>query len=166
MSFYCWVDIAEAKAGHIVAIQMAKRMRNGEVLEPDASKYAFSSLDLKLLQYSRLEKSNVVHEIISKLTTAKVAGKEEYELLEVLASFGHLDPMALLSAFEDEGTSKWGKLLIASGMELLSSSWTLAERRKVVGFLGRVQTSDVNLTREIQRTLRKLGAEPQATFSK
>lgn len=149
------------KAGHIVAVMTARMFRLGEMPEIDASEFTFNPFDQKLLLYSKYPAAEAKEKIIQTLAQATIASENEHDLISVLASYEDVSLDSMVSAFENEKTGEYGKLLLVRAIEKRASRLTNSERQKAKSVFGKHYAGSKRIERAVQRLFGEL-EKPQA----
>jgi hypothetical protein len=149
------VELRE-KANHIIAVSVARMLRGGEVPKTQWEDLTFSSVDQKLLQYSKQPPAEAVNRIIRQLGQASVAGTDEYDLVRVLDSYEDVNVDAVLEAFKGEGTRVYGKVLLLVCVERRVSKMNDEDRQKVKSVLGTEEARDKRVERALKRVEKRL----------
>ena len=145
------------KANHFIAVFVARKYRGGEVPKINLNGLEFSSLDQKILQYSKLSSKDVVADVIGKLRQAEVAGANEYDLVRVLNSYEGVAIDDILNPLQDkEGTTVYGKMLLLSAIDGQISKMTAAEKQRTLSALRCMKRDEKQVERMFRRVEKRL----------
>jgi hypothetical protein len=150
----------------MLVLQKARQLRSGEkssISIPETDLTPFHKLVLK---YSVLPDEEAIKDILGKLTQASVAGAEEYDLVEVLNTYGekgvgeNVEQITDLAALKK--TTKYGRLLLINHLSDNSRLFRQQDKAALVDFLARkeIQTayfeSPVSLREQVVLLLNRL----------
>lgn len=87
-------------ATNIIVIDEARALRAGRKAKPDIEGLDLQRRQRLLLESSAQPRDQAIDQLIGRLSAAKVAGREEYELLDVLATYGDAATPRVLQRLE------------------------------------------------------------------
>jgi hypothetical protein len=143
-----------------MVIRETKARRRGAKTQDEFERLGLTDLQIRLLKDAERHADVVIHDIISMLSTAKIAGGYEYDLVTVLRTYEPNSVEAVIQVLSDKDAvneiSLYGRVLLLDFLDSSIYSISVSDREYCKTLFERFLNDDTKVSREAFWALRHI----------